>query len=335
MTGEIRNVDQTPPELFVWAGRSMNAVLGACTVLLTGLLGRSVSGPVAGLLAAALMAVTPLSLDTSTMMRNDVGMVFFVTACALAAQMALATPRRRSILAAGVLAGCATGTKYTAVFTLLPASLAALLPSRGRQRWVYLGLCVSGFAAAVALTNHFVWVDFSNFVRQLSMDLGHVNKGHWAFVDNPGWAYVSVLAHDGAGWPLLVLAGGFVAVGLATHDRRVWVLAAFPLAYMWLMTQKPAMFPRWVYPLMPFAAVAGAAGLVCLVTAATRVRGMIVGTRLRVGHLVTCGVVVASPWPASWAGPWASAGASHLPPTHWRKPGCPSGPHPAIGCWRT
>lgn len=302
MTGVVRDIDQTPIELFVWAGRSMNAVLGAVTTLLTGLLGRSAAGPAAGIIAAVLMAVAPLSLETSTQLRNDVGLVFFVTACAYAAQLAYAAPHRLPALAVGVLAGCATGTKYTGVFTLLPATLAGVLPVRGRQRWVHVGLSLAGFALAVAVTNHFVWADFPNFVRQLSMDFSHVGEGHWAATDNARLAYTSVLADEGVGWPLLVLAAGYAAFGLATKDPRSWVLSAFPLAYLWFMTNKPAMFPRWVYPLLPFVAVAGAAGLMFLVTQAARVPGTLVGGPLRLGRILAGGVVLAILSPALWTG---------------------------------
>ncbi len=262
VSGALRNVDQASVELFVWAGRVTNAGLGASTAVLTGLVGRAAAGSSAGLVAALLVGVVPLALDTSTQLRNDVGLGFFVVACAWAAVRALARPSLPAIALAGALAGCAAGTKYTGVFALLPVLLAAVLPVREGRAWARVGAGLVAFALAVATTNHFVWWDFPNFVRQLSMDFGHVKPTHYAAAPNARWAYVSLLAADAFGWPLLVLAGTTAAAGLARGAARAGVLASFPLAYLWFMTHKPALFPRWAYPLVPFVAVAAAAGLV-------------------------------------------------------------------------
>jgi hypothetical protein len=168
---------------------------------------------------------------------------------------------------------------------------------------------------AVAATNHFVWADFSNFIRQLSMDYGHVGVGHWAAASNARLAYTSVLADEGVGWPLLVLAAGYAAFGLATNDQRSWVLLAFPLPYLWFMTSKPAMFPRWVYPLLPFVAVSGAAGLMLLATQVARVQERLVGGGVRLGRILVYGVVLASLSPALWAGVVAIS-RRFTPPTY-------------------
>jgi hypothetical protein len=166
------------------------------------------------------------------------------------------------------------------VFVLAPALIAATLSAEGRERWARIGLCLPTFAAAVAVTNHFIWSDMPNFVRQLAMDQSHVNLQHWASYADPGWAYAVTLADDGVGWPLLVLAGAFLALRLARLDRRVWLLAAFPLLYLWFVTLKSAMFPRWVYTVLPFVVVAAAAGLAAAFEAVQRQAGLLAALTL-------------------------------------------------------
>jgi hypothetical protein len=56
-----------------------------------------------------------------------------------------------------------------------------------------------------------------------------------------------------------VLAGCYAVWGLATRRADALIVLAFPLSYVAFMTQRPAQFPRWIYPLVPFVAVAGAA----------------------------------------------------------------------------
>lgn len=305
MTGLARTLDDTPVDLFVWAGRVTSAVLATGTTLLTGLVGRAVAGPAAGLIAAGVLVISPLSLETSTELRNDVAMVLFVMASAYVAQVTFLKPRRFSAVSGGLIAGCAAGIKITAVFAFLPVALAAAIPWRGRQRWRNLALCAAGFVAAVAITNHFIWSDTPNFLRQVSMDYGHVRPGHFAFTSTPRQSYLSLLGEYAVGWPLLLCAAGFAVHGLASGNRRVWLLLAFPVPYLWFMTLKYALFPRWLYVLVPFAAVAGAAGLLHLAAAAGRVskrlaRGPLGATMAGVAVAVIA-IAVLAPllWPAS------------------------------------
>jgi hypothetical protein len=307
-SGALGSIDRAPLELFAGAGRATNAVLGAATVFLTGLLARRLSGAAAGLLAGLLVAVVPLAIETSTVLRNDVGLAFFVAACAWASLGSLGDPRSAPVALAGALAGCATATKYTGVFTLLTAGLAAAFESRGLERATRLALAVAMFALAVALTNHFVWADFPNFLQQLSMDHGHVREGHFAATANPRLAYTTALADGGVGWPLLVLAGIAAGIGLAMGGARVWVVASFPIAYLAFMTGKDALFSRWAYPLLPFVAVAAAAGLVALPKA-------IAGTGLRVGRPLHIALALALLAPALWPGAVAIS-RRFAPPTY-------------------
>ena len=74
-----------------------------------------------------------------------------------------------------------------------------------------------------------------------------------------------ILGRFGPGWPLLFLAAAFAVHGLSTRRVEMWVFLSFPLLYISFMTGRPAQFPRWVYPLVPFVAVAGASGLVAVI----------------------------------------------------------------------
>jgi Dolichyl-phosphate-mannose-protein mannosyltransferase len=274
-----------PFELFVLSGRVTNVMLGAGTIALTGFLGKKLGGQRSGLVAALIVAVSPLSVEISGQLRNEAAQVFFIVAAAWAAVMlAGLSPKsppagtgppqvRDSWLAAlaGGLAGAATAVKYTAVFALLPALLAATSvtfaeDSRGvrprARAWRLPGLVLLGFLAVLATTNHFVWADFPNFIRQLTAEATHSGAArHWAAAKDPLWVYSKILGRQGPGWALLVLAAGYAIWGLGTGRIAPLVLLAFPLPYIWFMSQRPAQFPRWVYPVAPFVAVAGAAAL--------------------------------------------------------------------------
>ena len=265
MSGAGSNLESIPLEQFVLAGRVTSSVLAVGTISVTGLLGRSIAGPGAGLLAAGVVAVSPLSVRVSTHLRNDETLVLLAMASAYAAVTLHVSERRLWAVVAGGLAGAATAVKYSGVFVLLPALVAAAVGWRGSERRVRLGLAVVSFGVTLAMTNHFLWADVPNFVRQLSDQIAITGADHWAATDNPARAYVTTIAEGGTGWPLLAAAVGLGVYGLVGRRPMLWVFLAFPLSYLWFMSKTPSQLPRWVYPLVPFVAIAGSATLWTLV----------------------------------------------------------------------
>lgn len=306
MSGVARSLDAMPWEMFVWAGRATNAVVEAGAIVLTGLVGRAVSGRTAGLVAALVFAVSPVAVEISTQLRNEAGLTFFVVAAAYASVVALKRPTVTMGLVSGALGGFAMAIKYSGLFAWLPALVAAALAPR-ELRLRQLGLATAGFGLALAATNHFIWADFPNFVHQLSTEVAMTGANHWSAQANPGWFYAQVLADGSVGWPLLVAAACVCAWGLATANRHAWILLAFPLPYVWFMTKQPAQFSRWVYPLTPFVALAGVVGILYLAGMVRRQitgpeRPAYIGLRSRRGQLATIVVILIGILPPIWLG---------------------------------
>jgi 4-amino-4-deoxy-L-arabinose transferase-like glycosyltransferase len=302
LAGVFGSVGSMPVEHFILAGRVANAFVATGTVTFTGLIGRRLGGAGAGLLAALLVGVVPLAIQTTTQMRNDPGQVLLVLAAVWSSLALHDSERRRWAIAAGACAGLATGVKYTSVFALAPPVIAALsVPREHRARC--LGWTVLAFGGALAASNHFLWLDFSNFVRQLSDQVGITGGKHWAATDNPAAFHAFVLARFGPGLVLLLLAGAWGALVLARGRGEAWVFWAFPLLYSWFTTSRPAQLPRWVYPLLPFVATAGACGLVhaiCLMRRWHRWSSMRNGGAMRTAAAtVLVAIAVAAPLWAS------------------------------------
>ncbi|HUF46462.1 MAG TPA: glycosyltransferase family 39 protein [Vicinamibacterales bacterium] len=289
MTGVGHSLASMPVEMFVYAGRVTNVCIEAGTIVLTGYLGRAVSRPAVGVAAAVVVAVSPLAVELSSQLRNEAGLAFFVVASACLAMKALDKPDVRIAAASGVLAGCAAAIKYSGVFAAGPAVVAALVAPAG-TRLRMLAAIIAGAAVAVGVTNHFIWADMPNFIEQLATEVAMTGPGHWSAQTNPQAFYGVILADWAVGWPLLILAGVAAAWGLASNSHRLWVLVAFPLPYIWFMSQQPAQFSRWVYPLTPFVAVAGAVGLWWLHAAAGRTARLARRPRLR--QVVAWGLVL-------------------------------------------
>lgn len=270
MRGSFASVLGMPVESFMFAARLTNVLAAAGTVACTAGIARRLGGRGAAIGAAAIVAFVPLAVDTSTATRNDSGQVLLLVAAVWATLVAFDSGSTRWLAVAGVFGGLATGAKYTSAFILVPALVAAVSMRPAADRIRRALTATAGFAAAVAVTNHFLWWDFANFVRQLSDQVAITGPGHWAASANPAAMHRTVLATLGPGWPLLMLGAAWGAWGLARGRDRAWLFWSFPLLYSWFTTHRPSQFARWVYPLLPFVAVAGACGVAVAVAALSR-----------------------------------------------------------------
>jgi hypothetical protein len=108
------------------AGRAAIPFVLALLVVATGLLGRSVAGPAAGLAAAAVLAVEPTFRGHGTLVQSDVLVTLFLVAATFALEKA-ASPSKPWLVASGVLYGFAMASKYSAFpFLAVFAAIAVL-----------------------------------------------------------------------------------------------------------------------------------------------------------------------------------------------------------------
>jgi hypothetical protein len=94
------------------------------------------------------------------------------------------------------------------------------------------------------------------------------------------------------------------------------VFWSFALLYSWFATKRPSQFPRWVFPLLPFVAIAGAVALVALLS---RLRGWSGWAERRWGPALraaaTAVVLVAALGQPLWTG-LVTASRAFVPQTH-------------------
>ena len=301
-------------DLFVHSARMANVCVGAGIAVLTGLIGRHVSGGGAALVAALILAIVPHSVEL-TLVRNDLGMVATALLATLAALANMNDRRKPWALGAGALAGMSAAIKYSGLFAIVPVLLATWSPGPLRERLERAGLAVAGFIVAVAITNHFIWYDFPNFLRQLYDQIAITGRGHWAASDNPAAFYTMILDRFAVGWPMLLFAALFAVSGLASRDRRLWIFLSLPVLYIAFMIQRPSQFPRWVFPVLPFVAIAGSAALAAVIRFIRR--GAVPETTGgRYAKLaVSAAVATAILWHPVWSGVVAYS-RRVTPPTH-------------------
>jgi hypothetical protein len=117
------------------AGRAPIPFVLAALVVATGLLGRAVAGPAAGLAAAGILAVEPTFRGHGTLVQSDVLLTLFLVAAAWALETGAARRSTRSwLLASGVFYGFAMAAKYSAFpFLAVFALVAAVRLWKGRE----------------------------------------------------------------------------------------------------------------------------------------------------------------------------------------------------------
>jgi hypothetical protein len=116
------------------AGRLVSAGFSLLCVMATYRLAQRHYGDGAGLLAAALLAASPLSVINAHFIATDATASFFVMLTLVFAARILVSQERRWFLLAGIAAGLAAQAKYNAGAVVLAVPLAVLLSDAGIQR---------------------------------------------------------------------------------------------------------------------------------------------------------------------------------------------------------
>ncbi|MFQ6102255.1 MAG: ArnT family glycosyltransferase [Anaerolineae bacterium] len=257
-------------------GRALAALFDLGTVALTFALGRRVCGENIGLLAAAFVALTVLHVQQAHFYTADVLLTCFVLGALFFSVRLAGGGRSLDAWLAGVCAGLALGTKFSALLLLLPLGMACGRVREGGQVRVLCGLAVwGGMLAVFALTNPFALLAFPTFWHNVAeqaaiargvLDVPYTRQFHGT------WSYLYPIVqqlHWGMGWPLGLLAFGGLAYGVWRAVRKPpcraeWVLLAWMVPSLAFVGALYTKFPRYLLPLTPLLALYAARLLTAL-----------------------------------------------------------------------
>lgn len=259
----------TNPTWMILPGRLMIVSFGLVVIVLAYRLGSRLFGAPAGLAAAALLAVSPLHVKFSQVIRSDMMACAFMLACLLAALRIARGGGVRDYAWAALWLGAAVATKWPfAAVALGVAGAGALRVAADRagmmvemRRMILFG--VLSIAALLAISP-FLVLDFGTVVINLHGEAQPHHLG--ATGGSPWWNLKWYLANPllmALGLAGLVLVAAGIALGIAHREARAVVLPVLAGFLALLLTQR-LVWDRWALPMLPLLAVLGGGAAVRL-----------------------------------------------------------------------
>lgn len=241
----------TQPETFL-LGRGLSILFATASVVLVFVVGRRLTGrALSGLLAALLLTLSATHVANSRYIAPDVFLVFFLLLALWGALQVYDHGRLRDYALAGAAVGLVAATKYNGAIMLAVVVLAHGLRTGWRGFFDRrLLVAVTASALAFLMATPFALLDAESFMAGVRIEAQHYSTGHVGSEGNALAWYASFLwTTEGVTVVLALLALAHVAT---TRDRRLLLLAAFPMIYFVFISTFVVRNDRTAMPLLPF-----------------------------------------------------------------------------------
>jgi hypothetical protein len=267
------------PGLVVLPGRLFILLCGVLCVAMTFLIGRRLFGDRAGLIAAAIIALDPLHVQQSQIIRTDVHASLFMLAAIFFSIGIVRRGRWRDYLLAGAMIGLAIATKWPAATFLVAPIGACLLRAKQQSmplRAVMVRLAAIGGMAvgAMLFASPYLALDYPTLVANLQGEARprHLGSTGGGFLFNLGWYLWPTMTHS-IGVPGVLLAMLGLGVMVVRRQWTALVVLGPPFAlFLVAIAAQSLLWARWIIPLLPIMALYAAAGLCAMADGIARSR---------------------------------------------------------------
>lgn len=275
------------PAWIILPGRLLMVAFGVWTVLLTRRLAERIAGREAGYAAGMLLAVSPVHIAWSQVVRSDIMASAFLLLTLLSA---LDVMEGKPRIARGAL-WCALAAASKWPFALGGLAMAGALIWLRHKRQATLSQTLRGGAlfalllpAFLVLISPYLMIEPKTVIANVAGEaqVQHLGATGGGPLDNAWW-YLSGPLPDGLGLTgLLCCCFGAIAL---TKSPPAWVIVA-PLigAFLIALSCQHLVWERWILPLLPLLSVFGGAGMAGL---ATRLKPRL-GATLAMTAVVSC-----------------------------------------------
>ena len=239
--------------------RAANVILSALTVFLVYRAGRAAARPWAGVLGAAILALSVRHVSQSHIATADTLMTLLVTASLLFTIAMITKGRKRDALLAGLFLGLACAAKYNAVVFAPGIALAHAIRIRREHKplwrifagrgWIAAGAAAAGFLLACP------WPLLApgTFFPTALANIGFASAGWWGSSgDVNGFrAYLLGTLTRGEGWPVAIAWLGGLLVVLRGRRGEEVLIAAWGALYFVCVSMMTLVGHRYLMPALP------------------------------------------------------------------------------------
>ncbi len=258
------------PSWIVVPGRIAMTLFALGTIWLTWSLTRRLFGERAGLVAALLLALNPVFLNWSQIIRSDVMGCMFMLLCMRACAAIAASGTWRAYGMAALWLGVAVATKWPFALTgvaILTASVFAVRSGTLPARTAATRMLVSGLAAVAILfiVSPYLLLDYPTAMSNLQGESRphHVGANGGTFWYNLHWYFRGAMLWGFGGLGLGLAALG--ALELRRHRLALAIVAPVTGAFLILICAQHLIWERWSLPLMPLGAMLAGLGFAALI----------------------------------------------------------------------
>ena len=264
MSDFIAEYSLNPSNLYL-IGRVFSAFLGTASVFVLYKIAKHLFGEKTAAVSSLFLTLAYLHVRDSHFGVTDVALTFLIMCSILFIVRSHEDKTPRSYVYAGVFAGLATSTKYSAILLLVPMCIAHVynvLDEGDREVGSFVDKRILGFVAVLALAfllgTPFALLDFHTFISDFLFEVEHLSRGHLINLGR-GWSYhLRFSLPLGLGWSLFSASLLGILVLIRGDRRKAMVLCSFPVVYYATIGKGYTVFLRYMIPLVPFLCVTGA-----------------------------------------------------------------------------
>ena len=291
----------TVEDMLYWGRFAAGVIPGTAVVLVSFFMGRRVYGTSVGLIAAALLAVFPGTVEVSQYNKPDALLTLMTAVSVLLSLSYLDRGGKALAFSCGVAIGLTAASKYNGAVVLLPFLLAVVF--RHGHRFLtapdlYLG--AAGSVAGFFMGCPYFMTDLPRFLDNISGPMftyGFIGRASAEGADN-WYTHARYAALYGTG--ILALLASLAGLGMTLHrlERVNAVFLTFPVLYYSFFSSQKIIFPGNLMPVYPFIAILAAYAIQQLASAsASFLQDKIkLPSRFSARPVLLTGLIVATLW---------------------------------------
>lgn len=260
----------TDPSILFVPGRLFILLCGLVTIILTFALARRLFDTRIASIAALALAIDPLHIRYSQIIRTDMQASVFMLLELLAAVAIVRRGDRRDYIFAGIALGLACATKWPAAASVVGVFGAALLrllehPQEFGQLSRRTLLFIATAIATLLLTSPFLILDFDTVLANLHGEERpfHLGATGFGLVGNAVWYVKGPFLRSLGPIGLLLALAGFV-IGMRRSSAFAAIILPVAVTFMVMISAQALVWERWIVPILPLATIAMAVGVVAI-----------------------------------------------------------------------